>query len=70
MRTIHLLVILLALIARNAVAVPLRVSTKDRLTALTHSPERVGFFGREKVCSRREACASIVGSRSSEGRPP
>lgn len=31
MRTIHLLVILLALTARNAAAVAMRISTKDRL---------------------------------------
>ncbi|KAH9053124.1 hypothetical protein EDB87DRAFT_1653487 [Lactarius vividus] len=70
MRTIHLLVILLVLTAGNGAAVPLRVSTKDRVSALTHTPERLGFFGREKVCSHREACASIAGSRGSEDRPP
>ena len=32
MRTIHLLVILLALTARNAAAAAVRISTKDRLT--------------------------------------
>jgi hypothetical protein len=67
MRTIHLLVILLALTARNATAAALRTTIKDRITgkfspwktdifcvltlattssALTHTPERVGFFGR------------------------
>ncbi|KAN0129143.1 hypothetical protein V8E53_013014 [Lactarius tabidus] len=61
MRTIHHLVILLALTARSATAVAfkfnVRISTKDRLTALSHTPEGVGFFGREKVC---EACAPVV----------
>jgi hypothetical protein len=70
MRTIHLLVILLALTARNTAAAALRTTTKDRITgkffpwepdtlcvltlattslALTHTPERVGFFGRNNL---------------------
>ncbi len=84
MRTVHHLVILLALTARSVAAVALRKSTTDRIackpfpwkrgflrmlttitpSALTHTPERFGFFGREKVC--REACASRMGNRGPE----
>lgn len=38
--------------------------------ALTHTPERVGFFGRETGCSRREACESILENQGSESRLP
>ena len=41
-------------------------SLATTLSALSHTPEGVGFFGREKVC---EECASIgVESWASEDR--